>query len=301
MSYPDYTNEESLRITPVVDVISDLTAAVNLRVRNMNAYAPGYLSPTWFYGGYAPEYPGRQIPELPDLNIYPLVQAILLIRGKINEIGLYCRPATMLDYRWLGNYFRMDNEIITRAAGYPAGYIDYAFQPCRAEIFIQLKRVIEQLKYFDAYWYVHFDTSTEYLFKACYHTDDLPAFHTAAYAAVAGKNGSVVSKSRNPSVADAAVHASGTTNIPFNIALYYAQRDMLGNNYNQNYVEDYWTDMWNLGESGFMQVGYYEKGGNIDLPIRYPNLPKVTDKTGRRFSELYTAALCDISVDYTVF
>jgi hypothetical protein len=288
MSYPDYTNEESLRVTPVVDVISDLTAAVNLRVRNMNIYGYTYCyNPVYAYG-----YPNRQIPELPDLTTYPTITALQMMQALINNICSYCCVVTDLGSPQVGNMFKLDYSLITRLAGYPNGYIDYAFQPCRAEIFIQLKRVIEQLKYFDAGWYMHFDTSTSHLYKVFYSYD-----LNRPYTTFDGKDATVVSLERGD------VHlspGSSTSNIPFNIALYYVQHDTIRNIHYGNYVDDYWTDMWDLGPTGFMYAGYYTKGSSITVPIRYPNLQKAYDKLGSRYSELHTAALCDISVDYTI-
>jgi hypothetical protein len=300
MSYPDYTNEESLRVTPVVDVISDLTSAVNLRVRNL----------AWCYTNIwgLPNYAGAQIAELPDLTIYQIIQAIQLIRGKINEVCIYCRPANITNWQQLNRYQAAAIETFLASAGYSAGYIDYTFQQCRAEIFIQLKRVIEQLKYLDLQWYTRYANAMNAQYNE-YDNRYTPPWLPAI--TVTRKVTSNVCRASNPFRDDNNVWRTGygwwlgpansLTAAPIKCGLYYSQIDfrltMTQNGYTS--TPEYWADFWGFGQSGVLYIGEVDAGSGVSVPAISPNIAYWGDKPNNdRVSELNIAMLGDISITF---
>lgn len=277
MSYPDYTSPETLRLTPVIDAINDLTADINLRISNLNSYATA--------ANGAPITPITLLAGQTAGSLYSGISNLWSKTGVIVPYFMPPSPAAKAD---------LENRLTFSSALEYAGYssqLPYYGRPPYAEIFIQLKRVIRQLQYINWNWNIH-NTNNTHLHKT---GNVRESFIAAAYAGAAGNAYSFISQGNIGNYESRL--ASGTaSNIPVDLKVYLVQYDSRWRWETESYDYSCWADFWGLGETSYSHFGDFSKGDAVNIPIIYPELTLLSDPPdGARVSALNVVAIADMS------
>lgn len=287
MSYPDYTSAQTLQLTPVTDVLLDLRQKINIRITNLNVLATSSNGT-----------PISPIELLPSPLLLTENQAIYNLLAKMNVITPYFMRPVISDFTDLDFY---TNHLVwadvISYAGYSAAPVYYG-RPPTADIFIQIDKMLDQLKYID-YYYIGTATRAVQLAKA---DPDRATFITKSFASGTVTYGYI----HQP--ADSYDHYGYNTgvcsyylaNIPANIAVYHVQRDSRWVWETESYDYSFWQNFWGIGETQFSFLGNTVKGGNITVPVVYPDLSLLPDPAdGARDSVLQTIMMADMSIDYS--